>query len=90
MATRTKKPTKKPVSKGTKKVASKATGHYKTLHVARPKQPFMSFKITKQTLYWTILVAFVIVMQLWILAAQYDVVQTTDELQQQINTINGN
>ncbi len=80
----TKKPVKKVSKKPTKKAAQRSTREYKTLHVSKAKQPFLSFKFTRQTLYWTILVAFVIVMQLWILKAQNDVVQTTDQLQLQL------
>ena len=81
----TKKPVaKKPVTK--KKVTAKkqSVKALQSFKVSQPQQPFFEFKISRQTIYWTILVAFIIVMQLWILKVQLDVMQVTDTLNQQI------
>jgi hypothetical protein len=83
-------PRKKSATKSTAKkkvTAKRAAQGYKTLQLADNKS-FFTFKITKQTVYWTILVAFIIFMQLWILKVQLDVVQATDNLDQQINSNN--
>lgn len=41
---------------------------------------FMNIRITKQTIYWSILLLFILVMQLWILNTQLDVLQTLNAL----------
>lgn len=45
----------------------------RSFHIAQDQPPFTSFKITKQTVYWIILVAFIIFAQLWIIKLQVDV-----------------
>lgn len=41
---------------------------------------FMSFRVTKQTIYWSILIIFILIMQLWILNTQLDVLQIVESL----------
>lgn len=77
--------TKKPQAKRTtktpaKKRASKKNEEMKSFRVAKDQPPFKSFKVTKQTVYWSILLLVIIATQLWILKLQMDVVTLTDAL----------
>lgn len=93
----TKAPVKKTVAKkttATKKVvpAKKTTAkrkptkkasksHYESFKVATDVPPFLSFKITQQTIYWVILSSVIIFFQLWIIRMQYDVVTILEEIE---------
>ena len=43
---------------------------------------FFNLRVTRQTIYWSILLIFILIVQLWILTTQIDVIHTID-------TING-
>lgn len=45
----------------------------RSFKVTRDQPPFTTFKITRQTVYWVILVAFIVFVQLWILKLQMEV-----------------
>lgn len=70
-------------------VATKATPHkkatkkaeMKSFRIAREERSFTDFRITRQTVYWVILVAFIIFVQLWILKLQVEVVTLLDAQQ---------
>ena len=70
MATTTKKPTRKkaPAKKTTHRKATKTGQKVHSFRVTKDYTPFFTFRITRQTVYWLILVAFVIVMQIWVLS----------------------
>lgn len=68
---------KKPVSKKKTVVSKKVT--LKSFKLA-PDTPFFTVKITKQTIYWSILLIVILVTQLWILNVQLDVIQSLDTL----------
>ncbi|UTX51683.1 hypothetical protein KI440_01895 [Candidatus Saccharibacteria bacterium TM7i] len=81
---------KKPVAKRTanstarkapttRKVAAKKTAKMRSFHVAGDQPPFKSFAITRQTVYWLILVSVIIFAQLWILKTQYEVINLLDQ-----------
>lgn len=78
-----KKPAKKVARKTTKRTSSpksrKKTAELKSF---RPysESNFLQFKISRQTVYWTILVAFIIFVQLLILKTQFEVIEATDAL----------
>jgi len=80
----TKKVTKKsnvkvaPKKPGVKKSSAKAPAQMRSFRVAKDPVPFLNFKITLQTIYWTILVLFIIVVQLWIIKTQLDIVTLTE------------
>lgn len=96
----TTKSTKKPVKRTTtKKVAAKAprkqtvarkstkkTAEMKSFKVYKNPVPFRSFAITRQTVYWIILLLVIVVMQLWILKIQIEIAELTNILlDQQLN-----
>lgn len=66
--------TKKPLKKTTHKASvSKKAAPMKSFRVYKDVKPFTTFKITRQTLYWAILLVFIIATQLWILKVQLDI-----------------
>lgn len=93
-----KTPAKKPVTKKTAASAAKRTtttrssakktsakhGGYKSFRVARDADEFTNFQITRQTIYWIVLIAFIIFAQLWILKLQIEVATLIEAQQLQI------
>ena len=61
-----KKPTKKNVQK--KSVM-------KSFRISKNQEPFVSFKITQQTVYWAVLLSLVLILFLWILNVQIDTIR---------------
>jgi len=81
----TKKPVaKKAVAKSTKvirkKTASQKTAPMQSFRVYKDSTPFTTFKVTRQTLYWLILLTFIVITQLWILKIQMDISALAAEL----------
>lgn len=66
--------------KASRKHSSKKSMKMESFKVAKDVPPFRTFKFTKQTLYWTILMAVIVVFQLWILKLQMDIAAVTDAL----------
>jgi len=62
--------TKKPV---TKKTAAKKAEKDRSFKLSTNQPAFTSFAITRQTVYWVILVSIIIFFQLWILNLQLEV-----------------
>lgn len=46
--------------------------------LSRHDLPFMTLSITKQTLYWSVLMLIILVLELWILAVQLHVIDVTE------------
>lgn len=80
-----KTPVKKPTT--TKKAAPKKQPKMRSFHVANDQQAFTEFRITRQTIYWVILIAFITCAQLWILKLQIDVATLLDAQQAQLQNI---
>jgi hypothetical protein len=90
--TATKKPAaKKPVAKKTstakttktvarKKVTAKKPAPMRSFRVYKSTEAFTTFKFTRQTLYWIILLGFIVITQLWILKIQMDIALLAAEL----------
>ena len=79
-STTKKAPVMKTVHKKTS--AKKApTQEIRSFKLAKDEPPFRSFRISRQTVYWVILVCFIIFAQLWIIKLQIDV-SNLIELQQ--------
>ena len=75
-----KKPIKKTVFKKVFKRVSKKPVAMRSFHVSPDVKPFTAFKITRQTFYWSILLAFIIVTQLWLLKIQMDISDLTNAI----------
>lgn len=83
---------KAPVKKAPvkKAAAKKAPARKKTVSASAKMESFKlyrespsefrSFRVTRQTIYWTILLAFIMVTQLWILKIQLDIAEITNAL----------
>jgi len=70
---------KKPVAKSKTVKRSKATtasSAMRSFKLSRNTPPFMTKHVTQQTLYWLILMVFIVFVQLWILKIQLDVINT--------------
>ncbi len=95
----TKKTTSKPAaSKKAKPVARKspakktsarkkaATPEIRSFRVAKDNPPFTTFRITRQTFYWVVLVSFIVFVQLWIISLQVEIAGLLDAQQAQLGT----
>lgn len=84
---------KKPANKTVKKVVSKAKAPVRKRSTSKKAaemksfrlykespQDFRSFKVTRQTVYWSILLTVIIVTQLWILKIQMEIAELTNSL----------
>ena len=79
-ATKTTTAKRKPVAKKTVARKSSKPAPMQSFKVSRDEPPFLSFRVTKQTVYWSILLIFILLMQVWVLNAQLDVVESLDSL----------
>jgi hypothetical protein len=50
----------------------------KSFKLSREYLPFLTFKVTKQTYYWSALLVIILILELWILSIQLDVISVTD------------
>lgn len=73
--------TKKKTSK--KKAAAKVD-ESQSFRIVPETKPFLSFKITRQTVYWIILVMVIVALQLWIVKMQLDIANVIDALQAEL------
>jgi hypothetical protein len=76
---------KKAPKKTTKKVAHKSAAtkraaQMKSFHLYKDDRPFTSTQVTRQTVYWTILLIVIMVLQLWILKVLLDIADMTATL----------
>lgn len=81
----TKKP---PVKKASVKKNSAKRVTMRSFHVSRDSEEFNSFRITRQTIYWIILVSFIIFAQLWILKLQVEIATLLEAQQQTLMDMN--
>jgi uncharacterized integral membrane protein len=68
----------------TKKASVKSDPKMHSFRVSPDFPAFRTFKITRQTVYWVIIVSFIIFMQLWILALQ---METSAYIEAQISSL---
>jgi uncharacterized integral membrane protein len=70
-----------------KKASVKTTPKIRSFHVSPDIPSFGTFKITRQTVYWVIIVSVIIFMQLWILALQ---IQTSMQIESELSSLQTN
>ena len=70
--------------KTTTKRAPAKSAEVRSFKVSKNNPPFTSFQITRQTVYWIILVSFIIFAQLWILKLQVEVASLIEAQQIQL------
>lgn len=92
MPTNAKKPVKKVAAKKVvHKKAPAAAAHkttvrttkapvVKSFRVSRPAEPFLTFRITNQTLYWLILAILVVGLGVWVTVISYRVQDIYDQI----------
>jgi hypothetical protein len=70
---------KTPVKKtAAKKSLADIDSPMRSFHISRDAQPFFGVHTTRQTVYWIILMAFIMIMQLSILVTQLNVLKAVD------------
>lgn len=67
--------------------AKKSHHHLRSFRLQRDQQAFFTFRITRQTVYWTILFIFIIVIQSVVLAEQVNVSNAITQLSIQTNQV---
>ena len=77
---------KAPVKKAStsKKTSTKSTPVVRSFRVSPDIPAFRTFKISRQTVYWVIIVSVIIFMQLWILALQ---MQTASNIESELSSL---
>lgn len=86
-ATPVKKKSVKATSTAKKTASRKSVAkqpEMRSFHIAKDQPPFTTFQITRQTVYWVILVAFIVFAQLWIISLQVEVASLLDAQQAQL------
>ena len=64
---------KKPTQKKKPSKPASSNAKIQSFKKCPETQPFMTFKITQQTVYWLVICVFVFALGAWILKVQYDV-----------------
>lgn len=82
-----KKPVAKTVSVKKSGAHKSAKQNIRSFKLATDNEPFTSLRITRQTVYWIILVSFIIFAQLWIIKLQIDVATLIDSQQASLQEI---
>ena len=81
MATTKKAPAKKKtIAKKSTVSRAKKQPEFQSFKISADPKPFTSMKITRQTVYWIILVGFIVFSQMWILKLQLDIADLTNSL----------
>lgn len=76
----TKSPVKRVVSKKSSKVSNGYYSNDLSFKVVKDSIPFITTKITQQTMIWSVLLIFIMLVQIWILSVQLDVANTIETL----------
>lgn len=71
---------KTPAKKTTKKSAAAKVPGLKSFKLSPDSAPFLSTRITRQTIYWVILLLFIMAMALWVLNIQIQIIEITDSV----------
>jgi len=79
----TAKPTAKKVAavkKTTVSAKSKKSAEFESFHLGKEKTPFMTFRITDQTIYWSILLIYIMLLVLWISNIQLETLRIIENI----------
>jgi len=82
----TKKVANKKVVSKPKKSVTKRSSRYESLKSTDSQLPFMTFQITKQTFYWTALLVFILLVQVWALNVQLKTADSIKNLEEVLIT----
>jgi uncharacterized membrane protein len=75
-----KKVVKKTVSRAPVRKSNAKVSRVQSFKIAQETLPFLTFKITQQTFYWTVLLIFVLIVQVWVLNVQLSVADTLNSI----------
>lgn len=73
-------PSKTVAKKTSRKSAAAKSAPMQSFRVYRQSTPFTTFRLTRQTAYWIVLLAFIVITQLWILKIQMDIATLTNAI----------
>jgi hypothetical protein len=71
---------KKTTKRTTKRTSSSRSKQMRSFRIEKDTIPFTSTKITHQTGYWVLLLAVIVVLQMWILQVQMEIANITQLL----------
>jgi len=63
-----------------KKRTSKKSAKMESFKLSKSKTPFVSFKITKQTIYWAVLLTLIFILFIWVLNIQIDTIRAVNNI----------
>jgi hypothetical protein len=63
-----------------KKKVSKKSAELKSFEIGKESKPFMTFRVTDQTIYWSILFIYILVLSIWVLNIQLDTMHILDSI----------
>lgn len=63
-----------------KKKASKKVVKDNSFQVIGERTPFMTFKVTEQTIYWGVLFVYIFALSLWVLNIQLDILRILESI----------
>ena len=69
-----------PKAKTTTRASKAKAPTVKSFRISPSPQPFFTFRITKQTVYWILLLLVIVALQLWIIKLQLDIAVLSDSL----------
>lgn len=73
---------KKPVKKIVKKTVKKAKKTpLKSFAIQKEQVPFMTFRVTDQTVYWSVLFILILILSLWVLNIQLNISDIINNIQ---------
>lgn len=75
-----KSPARRVVAKKSSKLNDGYYSNDLSFKVVKDSIPFMTSKITQQTIIWSVLLIFIMIVQIWILSVQLDVANTIETL----------
>lgn len=77
------KPTaKKPAAKATARKSSASSHRLFAINIVPDSQPFMTFRMTTQTVYWLIFAVTILAMGLWVLRLNLQIISLYDQIDQ--------
>ena len=83
--TKKRKSTRKvAVKKPLRKKSSNKKVQMKSFKIAREPYPFMTFRITNQTIYWAVLLILILLLSLWVLNIQISIINLLNEIKASI------
>ena len=77
---------KKALKVSLKKTSVKRAAHHKTraveqsFQISKERSPFVSFKVTNQTIYWSALAISILILSIWVLNIQLDTLDIINKI----------